>query len=210
MPYETIIYTKKDHIIGGSEEEREKKLKRLSSIGKPMPDVGMKIVDEEGNELPSGEVGEIVARGPRVMAGYWKDQGKTDKTIDKDGWVHTGDMGYVDEDGYFFLAGRATDMIIRGGENISPEEVEAVLQGHSKVDEAVVIGIPDEDWGEVPMAVVVLKQGQTTTPEELMEYCRANLASFKRPRSMVFVDGLPRNPMGKVLKRVLREQYGEG
>ncbi|MFC2025461.1 class I adenylate-forming enzyme family protein, partial [Chloroflexota bacterium] len=167
-------------------------------------------VDEEGNELPSGEVGEIVARGPRVMAGYWKDQEKTDKTIDKDGWIHTGDMGYVDEDGYFFLAGRAIDMIIRGGENISPEEVEAVLQGHSKVEEAVVIGIPDEDWGEVPMSVVVLKQGQTATPEELMEYCRANLASFKRPRSVVFVDGLPRNPMGKVLKRVLREQYGKG
>ncbi len=199
-----------DHNITGTEEEREKKLKRLSSIGKPMSDIKMKIVDEEGRDLPPGEVGEIVAKGPRVMAGYWKDQEKTDKTIDKDGWVHTSDMGYVDEDGYFFLAGRATDMIIRAGENISPEEVEAVLRSHPKVDEVAVIGVPDEEWGEVPIAVIVLKQGEAATPEELMGYCRANLASFKRPRSVVFVDELPRNPMGKVLKRVLREQYGGG
>ncbi len=196
-----------DHNITGTEEEKEKKLKRLSSIGKPVSDVEMKIVDEEGNQLAPGEVGEIVARGPRVMSGYWKDQEKTEKTIDKDGWVHTGDMGYVDEDGYFFLSGRATDMIIRAGENISPEEVENALRSHPKIDEAAVIGVPDEEWGEVPMAVVVLKKGETATPEELMEYCRANLGSFKRPRSVVFVDELPRNPMGKVLKWVLREQY---
>ena len=197
-----------DHNITGTEEEREKKLKRLSSIGRAMSDVEMKILDEEGRELPTGQVGEIVARGPRVMAGYWKDQEKTEKTIDKEGWVHTGDMGYMDEDGYFFLAGRATDMIIRAGENISPEEVEAVLHSNSKVEEAAVIGVPDEEWGEVPVAVVVLKQGETASPEELMEYCRVNLASFKRPRSVVFTDELPRNPMGKVLKRVLREEYG--
>jgi len=197
-----------DHNISGTEEEKEKKLKRLSSIGRPMSDVEMKVIDEEGNEFPQGEVGEIVARGPRVMAGYWKDQEKTDKTIDKDGWVHTGDMGYVDEEGYFFLAGRATDMIIRGGENISPEEVEAVIHSHPKVDESAVIGVPDEDWGEVPMCVVVLKEGEEATPEELMEHCRSLLASYKRPRSVVFTDELPRNPMGKVLKRVLREQYG--
>ncbi|MFC1966667.1 long-chain-fatty-acid--CoA ligase [Chloroflexota bacterium] len=198
-----------DHDITGTEEEKEKKLKRLSSIGKPMSDVEMKIVDEEDKELPQGEVGEIVARGPRVMSGYWKDQEKTEKTIDKDGWVHTGDMGYMDEDGYFFLAGRATDMIIRAGENISPEEVEGVMYSHPKIEECAIIGIPDEEWGEVPMCVVVLKKGQAATHEELMEYCRANLASFKRPRSVVFVDELPRNPMGKVLKRVLREQYGK-
>ena len=197
-----------DHIIGGTEEEREKKLKRLTSIGKPMSDIEMKVVDEDGHELPAGQVGEIVARGPRVMAGYWRDQEKTEKTIDKEGWVHTGDMGYMDEDGYFFLAGRATDMIIRGGENISPEEVEAVLHSHPKIEEAAVIGVPDEDWGEQPRAVVVLKQGETTTPEEIVEYCRARMSSFKRPRSVIFVDQLPRNPMGKVLKRVLRQQYG--
>lgn len=201
------VLSPEDHNITGTEEEKVKKLKRLSSIGKPMSDVEMKIIDETGKTLPPGEVGEIVAKGPRVMSGYWKDKDKTEKTIDKDGWVHTGDMGYMDEEGYFFLAGRATDIIIRAGENISPEEIEAVLHSHPKVDEAAVIGIPDEEWGELPMAVVVVKKGQVATPEELMEYCRANLASFKRPRSVVFIDELPRNPMGKVLKRVLREEY---
>ena len=198
-----------DHIISGTEEEREKKLKRLSSIGRPMSDVEMKIVDEAGNGLPLGEIGEIVARGPRVMSGYWKDPEKTEKTVDKDGWVHTGDMGYIDEDGYFYLAGRTTDMIIRGGENISPEEIEAVLRSYPKIEDVAVIGVPDEEWGEVPKAVVVLKQRETATPEEIIEYCRANLASFKSPRSVVFVDELPRNPMGKVLKRALRQQYGK-
>lgn len=198
-----------DHMLTGTEEEKEKKLKRLTSIGRPMADVEMKVIDEEGHELPSGEVGEIMARGPRVMSGYWKDDEKTSKTIDKDGWVHTGDMGYVDEDGYFFLAGRSTDMIIRAGENISPEEVEGVIHSHPQVNECAVIGIPDEEWGEEPMALVVLKDGETAAPEEIMEHCRANLASYKRPRSVVFVDSLPRNQMGKVIKRELREKYGK-
>jgi len=198
-----------DHIIGGTEEARENKLRRLSSIGKPMSDVEMKIVDEEGHELPLGQVGEIVARGPRVMSGYWRDKEKTEKTLDKDGWVHTGDMGYMDEDGYFFLAGRATDMIIRGGENIAPEEVEAVLHSYPKIEEAAVIGVPDEEWGEQPRAVVVLKPGETATPDEIIDYCRARMSGFKRPRSVIFIDQLPRNPMGKILKRLLREQYGK-
>jgi len=196
-----------DHYITGTKEEKEKKLRRLTSIGKPMSDVEMKVIDEDGRTLSTGEVGEIVARGPRVMSGYWKDEEKTSKTIDKEGWVHTGDIGYMDEDGYFFLAGRSTDMIIRAGENISPEEVEGVIHSHPKVSECAVIGIPDEMWGEEPMAIVVLKEGQEATPEELMEHCRANLASYKRPRSVVFVDSLPRNPLGKVLKRELRSQY---
>lgn len=200
-----------DHVIRGdeNEEEKEKKLKRLSSIGKPMPDVEMKVVDEESNDLHTGEVGEILARGPRVMTGYWKDKEKTESIIDKDGWVHTGDMGYIDEDGYFFLAGRATNMIIRGGENISPEEVEAVLHTYPKIEEAAIIGVPDEEWGEQPRAVVVLKKGEKATPEEIIEYCRAKLTSFKRPRSVIFVDELPRNTMGKVLTRELREKYGK-
>jgi len=199
-----------DHVIEGTEEEKERKLKHLSSIGKPMSDVEMKIMDEDGNEVPPETVGEIVARGPRVMTGYWKEEEKTEKTIDKDGWVHTGDMGYMDEDGYFFLAGRATDMIIRGGENISPEEVENILRSHSKIEEAAVIGIPDEEWGEVPKAICVIKEGcEDCTAEEIMEFCRANLASFKRPRSVVFTEELPRNQMGKVLKRVLREEHSE-
>jgi len=198
-----------DHVMSGSEAEREKKLKRLSSIGKPMSDIEMKVVDEEGRELPQGEVGEIVARGPRVMTGYWRDEEKTKKTIDKDGWVHTSDMGYADEDGYFYLAGRTTDMIKRGGEFISPAEVEAVLHSHPKIEDVAIIGVPDVEWGEQPRAIIVLKQGETATTEEIMEYCREKIASFKRPRSVVFVDELPRNPMGKVLKRLLREKYGK-
>ncbi|MDO9333293.1 MAG: long-chain-fatty-acid--CoA ligase [Dehalococcoidales bacterium] len=200
-----------DHVItGATEAEREKKLKRLGSIGKPMSDVEMRIIDENGKDLPPGEVGEIVARGPRVMTGYWKDEEKTKKTIDKDGWVHTGDTGYRDEDGYFFLAGRATDLIIRGGENISPEEVENVIFAHPKIDDVAVIGVPDEEWGEVPKAICVPKEGcADCTPEEIMEYCRQNLASYKRPRSVIFVKELPRSSVGKVLKRVLRDEYGE-
>ncbi|MFH1484587.1 MAG: long-chain-fatty-acid--CoA ligase [Chloroflexota bacterium] len=196
-----------DHVIEGTEEEKEKKLKRLASIGKPMPDVEMKVVDENGAEVPPGEVGEIVARGPRVMSGYWRDPDKTAKTM-KSGWIYTGDMGYKDEDGYFFLAGRATDMIIRGGENISPEEVEAVLQSNPKIDEAAVIGVPDPDWGEKVMAVVVLKKGEKATAQDITEYARARLASYKKPELIEFVNELPRNPMGKVLKRVLRDQFG--
>ena len=199
-----------DHIIEGTEEEKDRKLKRLtSSIGRPMPDVEMKIIDEEGKELPSGEVGEIVARGTRLMVGYWKDAEKTAKTMTKDGWLRTGDMGYVDDEGYFFLAGRGDDMIIRGGENISPEEVENALYAHPAVEEVAVIGVSDPEWGQEPKAIVALKKGETVTSEELIEFCRERLASFKRPRSVAFVDVLPRTSTGKVLKRVLRDQYGQ-
>lgn len=198
-----------DHEIDTSAppEEVEKKLRRLSSIGKPLPDVEVRIVDEEGNDVPVGQVGEIVARGPRLMKGYWKREEATRQTI-RGGWLYTGDLGYMDEDGYIYLAGRAKDFIKRGGEMISPEEVEQVLMSHPAVDDAAVIGVPDEEWGERVRAVVVLKPGASVTEEELIEFCRQRLASFKKPESVVFVEELPRNPMGKVLKRVLREKYG--
>jgi len=199
-----------DHQIEGTEEERAKKLKRLSSsIGRPLPDVEVKIVDEEGKALPPLEVGEILARGPRIMTGYWRDEEKTSAVISSDGWLRSGDMGWMDEDGYIYLAGRADDMIIRGGENISPEEVEDVLHSHPKVEEAAVIGVPDPEWGQQPRAIVALKQGASATPEEIMEHCRSRLAGFKRPRSVVFIDSLPRNPMGKVLRKKLRDEYGQ-
>jgi acyl-CoA synthetase (AMP-forming)/AMP-acid ligase II len=199
-----------DHIIEGTEEEREKKLKRLtSSIGKPLPDVEVRIVDEEGKALPPLEVGEILARGPRIMTGYWRDEQKTSQVITRDGWLRTGDMGWMDEEGYIYLAGRGDDMIIRGGENISPEEVENVVHSHPKVEEAAVIGIPDPEWGQEPRAIVVLKKGEAAAPEEIIEYCRSRLAGFKRPRSVVFLDALPRNQMGKVLRKKLREDYGQ-
>jgi len=199
-----------DHVITGTEEEKAKKLKRLqSSIGRPMDDVEIKIVDEELKEVPMGEVGEIIARGPRVMSGYWKDAEKTAKALTPDGWLRTGDKGYVDDEGYIYLAGRGDDMIIRGGENISPEEVENVLYAHPKIEEAAVIAVPDPDWGQEPKAIVVLKKGETATAEEIMEFCRQKLSSFKRPRYIAFVDELPRTSTGKVLKRDLRAKYGE-
>jgi acyl-CoA synthetase (AMP-forming)/AMP-acid ligase II len=198
-----------DHHITGTPEEKEKKLKRLASIGKPMADVQMKVVDDDGKTLGPNEVGEILAKGPRAMTGYWKDEEKTAKTIDKDGWVHTGDVGYVDDDGYYFLAGRSSDIIIRAGENISPEELENVIREHPGVEDVAVIGVPDETWGEEPRAVVIPKKGVKVTEEEIMEYCRQKLASFKRPRTVVFVDELPRNPLGKLIKREIREKYGK-
>jgi acyl-CoA synthetase (AMP-forming)/AMP-acid ligase II len=199
-----------DHRIEGTEEEIEKKLKRLtSSIGRPLPDVEVKIVDKDGKVLPPNEVGEILARGPRVMTGYWKDEEKTSQVMTDDGWLRTSDKGWMDEDGYIYLAGRGDDMIIRGGENISPEEVENILQSHPDIDEASVIGVPDPEWGQEPRAIVVLKEGKSVSEDEIKEYCRSKLAGFKRPRSIVFIDTLPRNAMGKVLRKELREKYGQ-
>ncbi len=199
-----------DHKLEGTEEQRQKKLMRLAtSIGRPLPDVKVKVVNEEGKELPPGEMGEIVAKGSRIMSGYWKNPEQTAQTMTEDGWIRTGDKGYRDDEGYFYLSGRADDLIIRGGENISPEEVENVLCSHPKVEEAALIGVPDPEWGQQPRAIVVTREGETIAADEIIEYCRTRLATFKRPRSVVFVDSLPRNPMGKVLRRVLRDTYGQ-
>jgi len=205
----TITYLgPEDHVIEGTEEEKEKKLKRLtSSIGKPLADVEVKIINEEGKTLPCYEVGEIVARGPRIMSGYWKDEEKTAQVMTPDGWLKTSDTGYIDEEGYIYLAGRADDLIIRGGENISPKEVEDVLYSHPKVEDAAVIGVSDPEWGQECRAIVVLKPGERATEEEIIDHCKT-LAGFKRPKSVIFIDELPRNQVGKVLKVKLREQYG--
>ena len=198
-----------DHVIEGSDEEKAKRLRRLaSSIGRPLPDVDVKIVDEAGKALGRGQVGEIVAKGSRIMTGYWRDDEKTQEVLTADGWLHTRDMGWMDEEGYIYLAGRTDDMIIRGGENISPEVVENVLNAHPKVEEAAVIGVPDAEWGQQPRAVITLKKRTAATPEEIIEYCQTRLAGFERPRSVVFVDGLPRNAMGKLLLKRIREEYG--
>ena len=199
-----------DHRIVGTEEEKQKKWKRLQySIGKPLPDVRIRIVDEEGRSLPPHTVGEIHAKGPRIMRGYWGDEQKTAQTMTKDGWLRTGDLGYFDEEGYVYLTGRADDLIIRGGENIAPEEVEEVLNCHPKIEEACVIAVADDEFGQQPFACCVLKEGKVCTAEEVMEFCRERIASFKRPRGVVFVDALPRNPMGKILRKKLREEYGQ-
>ena len=195
-----------DHVLQGTPEQVEKKLQRLSSIGRPLDDVQVMLVDEDGEEVAQGEVGEIVARGPRIMSGYWQQQGETSDAI-KGGWLHTGDLAYQDEDGYIFLAGRAKDFIKRGGEMVSPEEVERVLASHPGVDEAAIIGVPDDFWGERVRAVVVPTEPRADEAD-LIEYCRQRLSSFKRPESVVFVDALPRNPLGKVLKTELRQQFG--
>jgi acyl-CoA synthetase (AMP-forming)/AMP-acid ligase II len=199
-----------DHIIEGTDAEKEKKLKRLAaSIGRPLPDVEVKIVDDEGAVLDANRVGEIYAKGPRIMRGYWGDADKSAQAITPDGWLRTGDKGWMDEEGYIYLAGRGDDMIIRGGENISPEEIEDVLNAHPKIDEAAVIGLPHPDWGQEPCAIVVVKQGENVDDDEIMDYCRSRLAGFKRPTSVVFIDSLPRNQMGKVLKKELREKFGQ-
>ena len=196
-----------DHVLDGSPQEVERKLKRLTSIGKPLEDVEVAIMDEDGRPVAPGEAGEIVARGPRIMKGYWKQEEDTESTI-KGGWLYTGDLGYQDEDGYIYLAGRARDFIKRGGEMISSEEVEGVLMSHPGVEDAAVIGVPDVDWGERVRAIVVRKD-ELVTEEELIEHCHQRLASFKKPESLVFADQLPRNSLGKVLKRVLREECGQ-
>jgi acyl-CoA synthetase (AMP-forming)/AMP-acid ligase II len=196
-----------DHILDGTPEVIEKKLRRLTSIGKPLDDVEVQIVDEDGNTVPAGDVGEIVARGSRMMAGYWHEEAATRDAI-RSGWIYTGDLGYQDEDSYIFLSGRAKDFIKRGGEMVSPEEVEQVLMAHPQVADAAIIGVPDEEWGEEIRAVVVVRAGGVTE-EELERHCQDRLSSYKRPRSVVFIDELPRNVMGKVLKRDLRAQYGQ-
>lgn len=191
------------------EAEVERRMKRLTSIGKPLPDVEVRIVDEEANEVPVGESGEIVARGDRLMKGYWGREEATRDTM-RGGWLYTGDLGYFDEEGYIFLSGRAKDFIKRAGEMIAPEEVEQTLMSHPAIDDAAVIGIQDDDWGERVRAVCVLKAGVEEPPEsEVIEYCRQRLSSYKKPESIVWTDELPRNPMGKVLKRVLREDFSQ-
>ncbi len=197
-----------DHMLNGTPEEIEVKLRRLSSIGKPLDDVEVRIVGEDGEPVELGDVGEIVAQGGRLMKGYWNQAGATAETI-RGGWLYTGDLGYMDDDGYIFLAGRAKDFIKRAGEMISPEEVEQVLQSHPAIDEAAIIGVPDLDWGERVRAIVVANPGEDVDEAEVIEYCRGRLASFKKPESVVVVDELPRNAMGKVLKTELRERHSE-
>ena len=192
-----------DHRLEGTPAEIEIRTKRLKSIGRPLPDVEVRIVDEETRELPAGEVGEIHVRTPRAMKGY---AGAKDSPFTADGWLPTRDMGWIDEDGYLYVAGRKDDMIIRGGENIAPAEVEAVLVSHPAIEEAAVVGVPDDEWGQRVAAFVALRPGAEASAEELGEFCRQRLASFKKPEVFRFLPELPKNPMGKILRRELRVQ----
>ena len=196
-----------DHVLDGPPEVVAKRRLHLSSIGLPLPDVEVRVVDEAGVAVATGSTGEIVARGPRLMTGYWGQADATAETI-RDGWLYTGDLGYVDGDGYIYLQGRAKDFIKRGGEMVAPEEVENIIHNHDGVAECAVIGVPDETWGERVVAVVVAELGASVTEESVLAICREHLAGFKRPERVVVVDALPRNALGKVLKRELRERYG--
>jgi acyl-CoA synthetase (AMP-forming)/AMP-acid ligase II len=182
---------------------------RLLSCGRPMLGGRVRIVDSDGKDLPPYEVGEILYQGENLMAGYWAREEATAQAI-RDGWFRTGDAGYVDEEGYIFLKDRIKDMIVSGSENVYPAEVEAVLMGHPEVLECAVIGVPDAKWGETVKAVVVRRQGTNLTEAALIEWSRDKLAGFKRPHSVDFIDTLPRNASGKLLKRTLREPYWAG
>lgn len=195
-----------DHRLEGTPEEVEKRARRLASVGRPLPDVELRIADEEGLPLGSGAVGEVWIRAQRTMRGYYGLEEATAKVF-RDGWLRTGDLGWLDEDGYLFLTGRQSDMIIRGGENIAPEEIEIVLASHPDVEEAAVIGLPDEEWGERVGAVVVRRAGSDVSAENLADFCRTRLASFKKPDVIFFLDSLPRNSLGKLLRSELREAY---
>ncbi|MPZ23935.1 MAG: long-chain-fatty-acid--CoA ligase [Dehalococcoidia bacterium] len=197
-----------DHRIEGTDEEKEQKYARLRSVGQAMPDVALVIMDEEGNLLPPNQEGEICAMSGRLMKEYHKLEGETQQAI-QDGWLHTGDVGYLDDDGYLFITGRIKDMIIRGGENIAAGEVEAAIESNPKVDEAAVIGVKDVEWGEEVKAIVVLKKGEHATPEEIAAYTKERIASFKAPKYVTFVSELPRSYVGKVLKNDLRKLHGE-
>jgi long-chain acyl-CoA synthetase len=177
--------------------DRERK---PGSIGTPIKGVEMKVVDDDGNEVEQGDVGEIVIKGHNVMNGYWKREDATAETI-VDGWLHTGDIGKVDEDGYFFIVDRKKEMIIRGGYNVYPREIEEVLYEHPDVREAAVLGIPSDEYGEEVAAAVALKDGASTSPEDLRSYVKEQVAGYKYPRKVWLVDELPKGPTGKILKR---------
>ena len=196
-----------DHRLDGTAAEVERNLRRLTSIGKPLPDVEVKVVDDGGGEVAPGQVGELWVSTARAMKGYAGDDGSVTSPA-RDGWLPTRDMGWIDDDGYIYLAGRKDDMIIRGGENISPAEIESVLYSHEGVEEAAVIGVPDVEWGQRVVAVVVVRPGAHLAVEDLGEFCRSRLASFKKPQTFHFVEALPKNQMGKVLKKDLRERFG--
>ena len=176
--------------------------RKMASAGKAAPRAELKIIGQDGKEVEVGQIGEIIARGPQIMKGYFKDPEATAKKI-KDGWYHTGDLGRFDEDGYLYVLGRADDMVISGGLNVYPSEVETVLLNHPKVQEAAAVGIPDAKRGQVIRAIVVLKHGETATHREILSFCKERLASFKMPRQLEFKDSLPKSSTGKIVKRQL-------
>lgn len=192
----------KEHFENGQIASDE----RLSSCGRPSVMSALAIMDDDGKHLPAGSTGEICMRGEIVMKGYYKQPDKTEETI-IDGWLHTGDVGHLDKDGYLHITDRKKDVIISGGFNVYPSEVEQVIWTHSSVMDCAVIGVPDENWGEAVKAVVELKPGSDLCDQELIALCKAKLGSVKAPKSVDFIETLPRSPVGKVLKKAIRDTY---
>lgn len=182
-------------------------VKKSGSVGKPQLFVQVRIVDREGIDVPQGEMGELLVRGPGVTPGYWELPDMTAETITPEGWLHTGDVARCDEDGYYYVVDRWKDMYISGGENVYPAEIENVLFYHPAIADVAVIGVPDAKWGEVGKAVIVLEPGEALTEVEIVAYCRERLAKYKIPKTTVFVNELPRNAAGKVLKTELQQQF---
>ena len=182
---------------------------RMRSCGRPIAAAEIKVVDDVGRELPTGQVGEIVCRSRLNMKGYWNLPDETARTIQGE-WLHSGDAGYFDGDGYLYIYDRVKDMIVSGGENVYPAEVESALFGHPAVADVGVIGVPDARWGEAVKAIIVRTSGAEVTAEELIAFARERIAGYKLPKSIAFIDSLPRNPSGKILKRELRAPYWQG
>jgi len=194
-----------EHVLDGTPQQRA----RLESAGTARTDMEVKILDDDDREVPRGERGEICLRGPTVMKGYWDRPEESSQAL-RNGWLHTGDVGHMDEDGYVYIVDRSKDMIISGGMNIYPREIEEVLQSHEAIHECAVVGVPDVKWGEAAKAVVVLRPGASVTEADLIAFCAEHLSGFKKPKSVDVVAELPKSAYGKILKRELRSLYWKG
>jgi fatty-acyl-CoA synthase len=192
----TVFLIDKEHVVS-----------KIGSVGKPQLHVEVRIVDHESKDVPVGERGELLIKGPGVTPGYWQLPDVTAQTIE-DGWLHSGDVAMRDADGYYYIVDRWKDMYISGGENVYPAEVENVIYQLPQIGEVAVIGVPDEKWGEVGKAIIVLKPDHSLSEADIIEHCRANLGRYKVPKSVAFIDKLPRNPAGKVVKHELRAKFG--
>lgn len=196
---EATFLVASDHVLDGTPEQQ----RRLASAGREAVGAAVRIVDDAGRDLPAGEIGEILVRSCSVIDGYWRQPEAAAEVI-RNGWFHTGDLGYLDDARYLFVVDRKKDMVVSGGVNVYTKEIEAVLYQHPAVREAAIFGVPDDVWGEKVTAAIALKAGVVVTAEELVEFCRGRLAGFKLPKAVHFLDDLPKNPSGKILKRELR------
>ncbi|WP_120716985.1 long-chain-fatty-acid--CoA ligase [Tsuneonella amylolytica] len=194
----------------GPEDHGPGKERVMRAAGKALPSVGLRILSEDGSELPPGEIGEVAINSPTNMAGYWNKPAETAQVLSPDNWLRTGDAGIMDADGYLYIQDRIKDMIITGGENVYPAEVESALYGHPDVADVAVIGVPDDRWGEAVKAVVVRRPGAALEADGVIDWARQKIAGFKCPKTVDFIDALPRNPSGKILRRELRAPYWEG